>query len=101
MLSRARVDTAKLLRTGAVLAMTFGEAVTCISDTMLYSQRTAAAKAAAPPAGCCGQDLDLALMIADACASGRADPAFDAHKVPIAAWALAVWEAWLPALVLD
>ena len=100
-LSKARVDTAKLLRIGGILAMTVGEATTGGSDTMLYTQRTSAAKAAAPPAGYCGQDLDLALMMADASASGRADPAFDAHKVPIATWALAVWEAWLPAQVLE
>ena len=52
--------------------MTFGEAITGVSDTMLYSQRTAVAKAAAPQAGYCGQDLDLALIMADASASGRA-----------------------------
>ena len=100
-LSRARVDTAKLLRTGGIQAMIFGEGVTGVSDSMLYTQRTSAARAAAPPAGCCGQDLDLALMMADASASGRADPAFDAHKVPIATWALAVWETWLPIPMLN
>jgi len=90
MLSRARVDTAKLLRTGGIQAMVYGEGVSGVSDSMLYSQRTSAAKASAPPSGSCGQDLDLALMIADASASGRADPAFDAHKLPIATWALAI-----------
>ena len=35
-------------------------------------------------------------MMADASANGRADPGFDAHKLPIATWALAIWEAWLP-----
>ena len=84
MLSRATVDTAKQLPTGGIQAMVFGEGVTGVSDSMLYTQRTSAAKAAAPPAGSCGQDLDLALMIADASANGRADPAFDAHKVPFA-----------------
>ena len=69
MLSRARVDTAKLLRTGGTQAMVFGEGVSGVSDSMLYTQRTTAAKAAAPPSGSCGQDLDLAL---------------------------AIWEAWLP-----
>ena len=81
--------------------MTFGEAITGVSDSMLYTQRTSAAKAAAPPAGHCGQDLDLALMMADASANGRADPAFDAHKVPIATWALAVWEGWLPTAMIE
>ena len=90
-----------LLRTGGILAMTFGEAATGVSDSMLYAQRAAAAKAAAPSAGSCGQDLDLALLIADASANGRADPAFDAHKVPIATWALAVWEGWLTTPMLE
>ena len=81
--------------------MTFGEAITGVSDSMLHTQRTSAAKAAAPPAGYCGQDLDLALTMADASANGRADPAFDAHKVPIATWALAVWEEWIPMAMLE
>ena len=80
--------------------MSFGAAAIGISDSLLHAQRTAAAKAAAPPAGSCGEDLDLALIIADASATGRADPAFDAHKILTATWALAVWEAWLPPEVL-
>ena len=101
MLSKARVCTANLLRTGGILATTFGEAISGVSDSMLYGQRTAAARAAAPPARYCGQDLDLALTMADASANGRADPAFDAHKVPIATWALAIWESWLPRGILE
>ena len=38
--------------------------------------------------------MDLALMVADGKASGRADPAYDAHAMPIGQWAMAVWEAW-------
>ena len=81
--------------------MIFGEAVSGVSDSMLYTQRTYAAKAAAPPSGCCGQDLDLTLMMADASANGRADPAFDAHKAHIVTWAFAVWETWLPIPLLE
>ena len=70
--------------------MLFGVAASGVSDTMLHGQRAAAAKAAAPAAGTCGQNLDLALVMADASNNGRADPAFDAHKIPIATWALAI-----------
>ena len=76
--------------------MLFGAAAGGVADHMLQAQRSAAAQAAAPAAGSCGQDLDLALIMADAANNGRADPAFEAHKAPIATWALAIWEAWLP-----
>ena len=35
-------------------------------------------------------------MLADGSATGRADPAFDAHEGPIGSWAMAIWEGWLP-----
>ena len=81
--------------------MLFGVAAGGVSVTMLNDQRTTAAKAAAPAAGTCGQNLDLAPIMADASNNGRADHAFDAHKIPIATWALAVWEAWLQTEVLE
>ena len=40
--------------------------------------------------------MDLALLIADGSQSGRADPAYDAHALPIGEWAMAVWEYWYP-----
>ena len=49
-----------------------------------------AAAVAAPGAGTGGQNLDLALVIADGCGNGKADPAFDAHMVPLVEWAMAV-----------
>ena len=100
MLSRARISRAKLLRTGGIQAKMFGAAANGIADIMLHAQRTTAAKAAATSAGTCGQNLDLALIMADAANNGRGDPAFEAHKSPIATWALAVWETWLPEKVL-
>ena len=43
-----------------------------------------------------GQNLDLALTLADENAKAGADPAFDAHLMPIGDWATAVWECWMP-----
>ena len=54
------------------------------------------AAATAPTAGGCGQQLDLALVMADGSNRGKADPAFAAHIDPIGQLALAIWEKWLP-----
>lgn len=43
-----------------------------------------------------GQDLDLALPIADGGPKGCIDPAFEAHRVVIGEWAAAVWESLIP-----
>ena len=40
--------------------------------------------------------MDVALMLADGSAKGRADPAFPAHSMPIKAWAEAVWAQRMP-----
>ena len=81
--------------------MTYGSAVVGVSPSTLLKQRGAAALAAAPAAGVSGHDLDLALTLADCGPSGRADPAHDAHTLPLQTWARAVWEDWLPANLLD
>ena len=38
----------------------------------------------------------MALVIADGGPNGRADPAYDAHSLPLGEWAMAVWENWKP-----
>ena len=63
-LRKAGVDTARILRT-AMRGMTYGESVTGVSDTMLHRQRVTAAAMATPGESTCGQNLDLALLIAD------------------------------------
>ena len=93
MLRRSGVSTARLVRTG-LKAMTYGTEILGVATGMLRSQRQTVAAMAAPGHGTGGQNLDLALMIADGKASGRADPAFDAHAMPIGQWAMAVWESW-------
>ena len=47
MLRRAGVDTARILRTGGVSAMTYGVAAQGVAPSMLLQQRRAAAAAAA------------------------------------------------------
>ena len=45
--------------------------------------------------------MDLALMLADENARSGADPAFDAHLMPIGDWATAVWEGWMPERAME
>ena len=40
-------------------------------------------------------------MIADGGPRGRADPAFDAHLLPIGEWAEAVWHSRMPNAALE
>ena len=100
-LARNAVSTRRLLRTGGTSAMTYGQAVTGVAPSTLLAQRRVAATIAAPASGCSGQDLDMALILADDSRSGRADPAFDAHILPIVSWAKAVWHTWMPHRALE
>ena len=92
-LRKIGIDTARLLRTG-LKAMTYGASIMGVADGMLRSQRQVASAIAAPGAGAGGQNMDIALMFVDGDAKGKADPAFDAHMMPIGEWALACWENW-------
>ena len=89
----AGVDTARLMRTGGVSALTFGQAVTGVSNKLLQQQRRAVAAAVTRTAG--GGDLDVTLALADGSKTGRVDPAYEAHSQPIGAWAMAVWHGWV------
>ena len=89
------ISTSRLLRTGANAAMTYGQAILGVSNSLLRDQRRTAAVIAAPESGVGGQNLDLALMLADEYAKTGADPAFDAHLLPIGDWTTAVWESWM------
>ena len=93
-LRRSGVRTDRLLRTGGVSALQFGQAVIGVSPATLLRQRRAVAASTVRSSG--GGDLDITLMLADGSLRGRADPAFAAHTDPIGHWATAVWEAWLP-----
>ena len=89
----AGVDTARLMRTGGISAMSFGQAVTGVSDKLLLRQRRAVAAAVTRSSG--GGDLDVTLALADGSSHGRVDPAYEAHCQPIFFWAMAVWHEWM------
>ena len=76
-LRRASVRTDRLLRTGGLAAMNFGQKAMGVSNSMLMSQRRAAAAATCVRG--CGADLDLTLVVADGDVMGSTDPAFEAH----------------------
>ena len=98
-LRSAGVDVPRLLRTGGIAALTYGQAVTGVSNKLLLQQRRAVAAATARTVG--GGDLDITLAIADGSKRGRVDPAFEAHCQPIMFWAMAVWHEWLPRATLS
>jgi len=52
--------------------------------------------AAAPKNGLGGQQMEVALMIADGSKTGKADPVFPAHVDVVQHWAQAIWNRWLP-----
>ena len=94
-LRKVGVDTARLVRTG-LRTVTYSNVILGVPCGLLRSQRQAISAAAAPGAGRGGQNMDLALVIADGSQSGRADPAYDAHALPIGEWSMAIWERWYP-----
>ena len=61
-LKQAGVDTAKLLRTGCIAAVVYGEFPTGVPPTALIDQRRAATPALAHPRGIGRQNVDLALL---------------------------------------
>ena len=78
---------------GAVNATTGAQ----LTTTGVSANVTATTGAAAAPAsGAGGQNVDLALIMADGSTNGRTDPAFPAHALPIGFWAMAVWNGWMP-----
>ncbi len=95
-LRRARVNTARLLRTGGAASMTYDSASMGISCSLLANQRRAAAAAAAPVAGTSGQSVDITFALEHAVHRVDADPAVVAHTGPIGQWAMAAWDSWLP-----
>ena len=66
-----------------------------VAPSVLLHIRRAVCSAAALAGGFGGQELDIAMMIADGSKKGKADPAFEAHTDVIAHWAHAVWNKWL------
>ncbi len=92
-IARARLAAARLLRTGGLAVMTYGDGATGVSSSALHARRLAAAAAFSSVTK--GRDVDIALIL------GEVDPAFAAHAEPIGQWAEAVWDAWTPRAVLQ
>ena len=101
MLRRAGVDAARLVRTGGLAALMHGFGGSGVSPSVLLHQRRAVQSAAAPKNGLGGQELEMAMMIADGSKTGRADPAFPAHVDVVQHWAQAIWNRWLPVASLQ
>ena len=100
-LKKNGVDTARVIRTGGGKSLTYGQYATGTSPALLLMQRRTVSQATAPASGSAGQNLDLALMLADGSPNGKADPAYDAHLDPIVHWSQAVWYEWLPRPMLS
>lgn len=82
-LTRAGTNVTKSISNGGKAATTYGQAVMEVVSGMLRDQRRVVAAVSAPAAGTCGQNVDIALVIADGGPSGRVGRAFDAHERPI------------------
>ena len=92
-LKKSKVSVPRVLKTGGVAALTYGQETMGVAPTALLAQRRAVARClAAEGSG----DLDLRLALADGIGKAKVDPAFAAHLAPIGAWAEAVWCSWLP-----
>ena len=99
-LRKVGVNTARLVRAG-MRAITYSNAIMGVPCGLLRAQRQTAAAASAPGAGTGGQNLDLAMVVADGSKKGRADPAYDAHALPVGECAMAVWERWSPVISMQ
>ena len=93
-----RVNTTQMSRLAGTPAVMYGVGVQGVSGTLLRTVRSTIARAAAPEAG--GKNPDCTLYALDG-ATGTLDPAFDAHVLPVKHWALAWWESWICADVLE
>ena len=93
MLRQAGANTAMLVHTGGLAALMHGYMALGVAPSVLLQQRRAINAAAAPSSGLGGQELDIALVIADGSLKGKADPAFVAHSDVIVHWAKAIWNS--------
>ena len=67
-----------------------------VSSTTLMLQRREVGVVTGPPGGTAGQNIDLALIVAEGSERSKIDPAFAAHEFPLVHWAKAIWNYWLP-----
>ena len=100
-LRAAGVDTARLARTGGTAALMHGSQAVGVAPTMLCAQRRAILAATNPASGFGGQELEVAMLVADGSLRGRADPAFEAHSDVIVHWAQSMWNLWIPTQLMQ
>ena len=94
-LRKAGVDIARLLRTGGLASVQFGQAAMGVADYPLMQLRRGAAGLIGGAS--MGKDPNMTLIAADAKLKDKADPALSAHSDAVGMWAIAVWEGTLPA----
>jgi hypothetical protein len=87
------MNTGMWARTAGLSGMLYGADISGISDSMLDKQRSAIATAVS--AHGCGKNKVMSLWLHD-CTGNRTDPKFHAHEMPIATYAKAIWDEWLP-----
>ena len=87
------MDTGTWARTAGLSGMLYSADTSGVADTMLDKQRNAIASAASAPGA--GKNKTVSLWLHD-CAGNRTDPSFLAHEMPLATYAKAVWDKWLP-----
>jgi len=97
-LRRLGVNTRHIVRAAGTPSITYGWDVMGVADTVLRAARSSIAGALAPEAG--GKNPDVVLYMNDV-AGATADPAYDAHVLPLKHWALACSQGWQPRKTLE
>ena len=92
-LGRSGVNTAVWARTAGLSGMLYGAEITGISNSMLKRQRSVIAAASSAPGA---SNCPLTSLWLHDCVSGKLDPSFAAHELPIAQYAKACYEGWIP-----
>ena len=76
-----------------ISGMLYGANFTGIYDTILKEQRSVISAASSAPTA--EKNPMMSIWLHD-CASGKLDPHFAAHELPIAHYAKACYEEWIP-----
>ena len=71
--------------------MCHGSEVMGVSPSLLRGQRTTASVMMAPASGSGGQEMEIAMILADGGPKGMADPEFPAHIATMGHWSMAIW----------
>ncbi len=97
-LRTAGVNSTQMIRAAGPPAILYGCETIGVADTSLASMRSSVAASVAHDSG--GKNPDIVLLAVDG-TNGTLDPAFMAHSCPVQYWALAWWEEWFKADLLQ